>query len=202
MPLFSTAGESSIYSSPCVSSYPFCIWQSFQSVCVCVLLLWNIILIEMWTVSMLRRQIILRNATCSISTNTSFVFVFYSFLVSSTFTHSSLPHPSIHPHVFLTISLLPTSKTSICPNPAAQTPPSCGSWARWKPFGTWCATATSGWSSRSCWPCCCSSCWASSSTACRATLSRSCWGPKSLLAGKGGGGGQTSQKRMGETQVW
>lgn len=71
-------------------------------------------------------------------------------------------------------------------HPVAQTPPSCGSWARWKPSATLCATATSGWSSRSCWSCCCSSCWASSSTACRATLSRSCWVLNSLLGGRGG----------------
>lgn len=81
------------------------------------------------------------------------------------------PHCSLsHPHPYNTP-----------PSAVAQTPPSCGSWVRWKPSATWCATATSGWSSRSCWPCCCSSCWASSSTACQATLLRNCWGPEGVM---------------------
>lgn len=130
--------------------------------------------------------------SCSLLTTNA---IFLSLSLSVT---PPLAHPIAHASSTCTPSSPHSSKTSIPPPLVAQTPPSCGSWARWKPSVTWCATATSGWSSRSCWPCCCSSCWASSSTACRATLSRSCWGPERLLGGHGRGVASWIDERMGE----
>lgn len=91
---------------------------------------------------------------------------------------SPLPH---HAPPFLTLPAHLLHCNLLTPPPlltAGQTLPSSGSWARWRPSATWCATATNGLLSRLSWPCSCSSWWASSSTACLATWSRNCWEPE------------------------
>lgn len=82
-----------------------------------------------------------------LTTNVIFLSLLPTFHPISHSPHSpSLTHSSIHLHAIFTQSYFPLPKISI--PLVAQTRPSCGSWARWKPSATWCATATSGWSSR------------------------------------------------------